>query len=86
MAKGFFSFDAAIASHMLYHVPDRVKALAEIKRVLKPGVTFYAATLGENSMREMDGIFVEFEEKYRRVIPFSHPAKVPFRLHWMAVS
>ncbi len=37
-------FDAVIANHMLYHVPDRAKALAEIRRVLKPGGRFYAAT------------------------------------------
>ena len=74
------SFDAAIANHMLYHVPNMAKALAEIKRVLKPGGTFYATTMGENNMREMDGIFVEFEEKYGRVISFNHPAKVAFRL------
>ena len=28
------TFDAVIANHMLYHVPDRAKAIAEIKRVL----------------------------------------------------
>ncbi len=29
------TFDAVIANHMLFHVPDRPKAIAEIKRVLK---------------------------------------------------
>ena len=29
------AFDAVIANHMLYHVPDRPKAIAEIKRILK---------------------------------------------------
>jgi SAM-dependent methyltransferase len=38
------SFDAAIASHMLYHVPDRAKAFAEIRRVLRPTGRFFAAT------------------------------------------
>jgi SAM-dependent methyltransferase len=47
-------FDAVIANHMLYHVPDRAKALGEIRRVLKPGGRFYAATNGENHMRELD--------------------------------
>ena len=47
------TFDAVIANHMLYHVPDRAKAFAEIKRVLKPDGYFFAATNGENHMREM---------------------------------
>ncbi|MCH8206807.1 MAG: class I SAM-dependent methyltransferase [Chloroflexi bacterium] len=31
------SFDAVIANHMLYHVSDRQRAYAEIRRVLRPG-------------------------------------------------
>lgn len=50
------SFDAVIANHMLYHVPDRAKALAEIHRVLKPGGVFYAATNGRNNMHELRAI------------------------------
>jgi len=46
------TFDAVIANFMLYHVPDRPKALSEIKRVLKPGGHLIAATVGENHMRE----------------------------------
>lgn len=48
------TFDAVIANHMLYHVPDRPKAIAEIKRVLKPGGTLIATTVGENHMKEMN--------------------------------
>ena len=40
------TFDAVIANHMLYHVPDRPKAFAEIHRVLKTSGHFYAATNG----------------------------------------
>lgn len=47
------TFDAAIANHMLYHVPDRSKAIAEIKRVLKRGGRFIASTVGENHLKEM---------------------------------
>ncbi|RPJ48759.1 MAG: class I SAM-dependent methyltransferase [Chloroflexi bacterium] len=46
-------FDVVIANHMLYHVPDRPRALAEIHRVLKPGGRFYATTIGERHMHEM---------------------------------
>lgn len=46
------AFDAVVANHMLYHVPDRRKAIAEVRRVLKPGGTFFAATNGESHMAE----------------------------------
>ncbi len=46
-------FDAVIANHMLYHVPDRKRALAEIKRVLKNGGVLFVTTVGENHMREL---------------------------------
>jgi ubiquinone/menaquinone biosynthesis C-methylase UbiE len=47
------TFDAVIANHMLYHVPDRPKAIAEIKRVLKTGGRLIVTTVGENHMNEM---------------------------------
>ena len=47
------AFDAVIANHMLYHVPDRSWALSEISRVLRPGGTLYAATNGEGAHAEM---------------------------------
>lgn len=46
------SFHAVFANFMLYHVPDRAKAIAEIRRVLKPDGVLLAATLGENHMKE----------------------------------
>lgn len=47
-------FDSIIANHMLYHVSDRGKALAEIRRVLRLGGVFFAATNGERNMHELD--------------------------------
>lgn len=47
------AFDAVIANHMLYHVPDRPRALAELRRVLRPGGRFYAATNGSAHLREL---------------------------------
>lgn len=48
------TFDAVIANHMLYHVDDRPAALAEIRRVLRPGGRLYAATNGQRHMWELD--------------------------------
>ena len=48
------TFDLVIADHMLYHVPDRPRALAEISRVLKPGGSLVASTFGDGDMREME--------------------------------
>ncbi len=47
------TFDVVIANHMLYHVPDLSKAVAEVRRVLKPGGTLYAATNGKGHMLEL---------------------------------
>ncbi len=44
------AFDAVIANHMLYHVPDRERAYREISRVLRPGGQFFAATNGRNAL------------------------------------
>lgn len=46
------AFDVVIANMMLYHVPDVGKALSEIRRVLKPGGRFFAATFGEHGVTE----------------------------------
>src|SRR5258706_8894120 len=53
-------FDTVIANHMLYHVPDRAKALSEIRRVLKPGGRFYAVTNGESHMQEIYDLLKKF--------------------------
>lgn len=53
-------FDTVIANHMLYHVPDRAKALSEIRRVLKPGGRFYAVTNGEKHMQELYQLLKKF--------------------------
>ena len=46
------TFDMVIANMMLYHVPDLGKALAEVRRVLRPGGVFYCATYGEHGIME----------------------------------
>ena len=54
------TFDAVIANHMLYHVPDLRRALAEIRRVLKPGDKLFAATNGGNHLSELKNWVSEF--------------------------
>jgi SAM-dependent methyltransferase len=51
------TFDAVIANHMLYHVPEIARALAEIKRVLKPGGRFFATTVGDRHLQEITNWF-----------------------------
>lgn len=45
-------FDVVIANMMLYHVPDILKGLNEVRRVLKDSGTFYCATYGEHGIIE----------------------------------
>ena len=46
-------FDAVIANHMLFHLPDRPKGLSEIRRVLKPKGHLFATTIGKNHLEEI---------------------------------
>jgi SAM-dependent methyltransferase len=52
------SQDAVFAHFMLYHVPDRERALAEARRVLRPAGCLYAATNGSDNLREIDNLVV----------------------------
>jgi SAM-dependent methyltransferase len=53
------SFDVALAMHMLYHVPDRAKALEEIRRVVRPGGVALVLTNSEVHFRELDELLIE---------------------------
>ena len=50
------TFDVVFANHMLYHVVEPAEALAEIRRVLKPGGRLYAATNGEEHMKRAEAL------------------------------
>lgn len=45
------SFDVVLANHMLYHVPDRPRAFAEIRRVLVSGGAFQDAIDRDGAFR-----------------------------------
>jgi SAM-dependent methyltransferase len=52
------SFDAVMAMHMLYHVPDIPTAARELRRVLRPDGVLYALTNSERAQWELRDLFV----------------------------
>lgn len=66
------SVDAVLANHMLYHT-DRDAALAEIRRVLRPGGRLYATTNGRSNMGEL-------RELLRATTEYEPSAAVDFTL------
>lgn len=58
------TFDAVVANHMLYHVPDLAKGLTEISRVLKPGGKLFAATNGAEHLIEMHELVHQFDTNF----------------------
>lgn len=50
------SFDAATALMMLYHVPDRVAAAVELRRVVRPGGVVVATTADAENQPELRGL------------------------------
>ena len=69
------AFDVVVANHMLYHVPDRARAIVEIARVVRPGGTLYATTNGADHMLEMHAFAQELDPGSGDV-----PASKPFSL------
>jgi ubiquinone/menaquinone biosynthesis C-methylase UbiE len=47
------AFDLVLANYMLYHVPNLEGAIAELRRVLRPGGTLLAATNGAAHMADL---------------------------------
>lgn len=53
------SFDIVVANHMLYHVPDPDRAVAELARVVRAGGVVLTATNGYGHMREINDALAE---------------------------
>jgi SAM-dependent methyltransferase len=80
-------FDAVIANHMLYHVPDRGKALAEMRRALRPGGRLYTSTVGEMHMQELFDLVGKFDSEgklksARGTNPFTLESGLPQVERW----
>ncbi len=67
------TFDAVIANHMLYHVPDRKKALSEIRRVLKADGRLFATTVGDQHLKEISAWLTRAAGKQGWSHTFSQP-------------
>jgi SAM-dependent methyltransferase len=53
------TFDVVVANHMLYHVPDPARAVAELARVVRPEGVLVAGTVGDDHLRELREIGTE---------------------------
>ena len=69
------SFDVTLAMHMLYHVPDRALAIAELRRVLRPGGVALVVTNSERHFQELDDLLVECAAAATRI------ERLPARAH-----
>jgi SAM-dependent methyltransferase len=69
-------FDGVIANHMLYHVPDRARALREVRRVLRAGGRFYATANGRGHLQALRDLLHAFDPALR----FAWLGREPFNL------
>ncbi len=55
------AFEAVIANHMLYYIPDKPALFSEIRRILKSAGSFFATTIGEHHMVELGKLVASFD-------------------------
>lgn len=61
------SFDTAMANHMLYHISDPSRGLAELARVLVPGGGLLVATNGNGHLGELERLVEACGGQNRRI-------------------
>ena len=61
------AFNLVIANHMLYHVPAIPMALQELRRVMKPGARFFAATNGRQHMVDLYDLVEDYAPQVARL-------------------
>jgi SAM-dependent methyltransferase len=70
------SFDAVVANHMLYHVPDIPAALLEMHRVLRAGGWIVTATNGAGHLQELIDLVTAFDP----TLPFARQTGARYAL------
>lgn len=57
------SFDLVIANHVLFYCTEVDRAVAEIRRVLKPGGRLICGTYGKQHMKEISQLMTDFDDR-----------------------
>jgi len=58
------AFDLAFAHHVLFHLPEPARAVAELRRVLRPGGRLLATTNAEGHLAEVTALLRETAEAF----------------------
>lgn len=56
-------FDAVVGNHVLFYAKNMGQALNEVKRVLKPGGTFFCSAYGKSHMKEITELVQQFDPR-----------------------
>jgi ubiquinone/menaquinone biosynthesis C-methylase UbiE len=95
MPFGDATFDCVLAMHMLYHVPNRDLAIAEMRRVLRPGGVALALTNSHLHLEELNQLLSTVlrdvvgsaPESMRGYLTFSSESGAPeLRRHFASVE
>ena len=68
------SVGAVVAGHMLYHVPDRERAIGEVRRVLEPDGVFYASTIGRRYLEQAWELLAAAAPDAPQLFEYAHAA------------
>ena len=63
-------YDLILANNMLYHLPDRPRAIANIRQLLRDHGLFLASTMGRHDLTELNGLLSDFLQSRGRDFVF----------------